>query len=159
MDEELRKLDRLAWWMDAAFKVPGTKWRVGLDGLIGLIPGIGDLIAGGASAWIVAHAVRLGLPWHVVIRMAGNVALESLVGTIPVIGDLFDMGYKANQRNVAIMREAIEAGAIGTPRAFPTSARRGATAVAVGLLVLAAIVVGLVALGLALVIGALGLFA
>lgn len=159
MDEELRKLDRLAWWMDAAFKVPGTKWRVGLDGLIGLIPGIGDLIAGGASAWIVAHAVRLGLPWHVVIRMAGNVALESLVGTIPVIGDLFDMGYKANQRNVAIMREAIEAGAIGTPKAFPTSARRGATAVAVGLLVLAAIVVGLVALGLALVIGALGLFA
>lgn len=159
MDEELRKLDRLAWWMDAAFKVPGTKWRVGLDGLIGLIPGIGDLIAGGASAWIVAHAVRLGLPWHVVIRMAGNVALESLVGTIPVIGDLFDMGYKANQRNVAIMREAIEAGSIGTPRAFPTSARRGAAVVAVGLLVLAAIVVGLVALGLALVIGALGLFA
>ncbi|WP_227816210.1 DUF4112 domain-containing protein [Nitrogeniibacter aestuarii] len=159
MDEELRKLDRLAWWMDAAFKVPGTKWRVGLDGLIGLIPGIGDLIAGGASAWIVAHAVRLGLPWHVVIRMAGNVALESLVGTIPVIGDLFDMGYKANQRNVAIMREAIEAGAIGTPRSFPTSARRGAAVVAVGLLVLAAIVVGLVALGLALVIGALGLFA
>jgi len=159
MEDELKKLDRLAWWMDAAFKVPGTNWRVGLDGLIGLIPGIGDLIAGGASAWIVAHAVRIGLPWHVVIRMAGNVALESLVGTIPIIGDLFDMGYKANQRNVAIMREAIEGGALGAPRAFPKSARRGAAVVSAGLLVLAAIVVGLVALGLALVISALGLVA
>jgi len=159
MEDELRKLDKLAWWMDSAFKVPGTNWRVGLDGLIGLVPGIGDLIAGGASAWIVAHAVRIGLPWHVVIRMGGNVALESLVGTIPVIGDLFDLGYKANQRNVAIMREAIEAGALGAPRALPKSARRSAAVVGVGLLVLAAIVVGLVALGLALVIGALGLVA
>lgn len=157
MEDDLRKLDRLAWWLDAAFQVPGTRWRIGLDGLIGLIPGIGDLIAGGASAWIVAHAVRIGLPWPVVLRMAGNVALESLVGTIPIVGDLFDMGYKANQRNMAIMRAAVESGAHGAPRPLPRSARRGLAIVALGLFVLVAAVVALVAVGLALVIGALSL--
>jgi Domain of unknown function (DUF4112) len=98
-------LERLAWWLDSAFVVPGTRFRIGIDALIGLVPGIGDLIGTGLSAYIVVVAARRGLPSSVLFRMAVNVGLEALVGTVPIIGDLFDAAWKANQRNVALLRQ------------------------------------------------------
>ena len=98
-------LERLAWWLDSAIVVPGTRFRVGLDALIGLVPGVGDLIGAALSAYIVAAAARRGLPSSVLLRMALNVGLEALVGVVPIVGDLFDAAWKANQRNVALLRQ------------------------------------------------------
>lgn len=98
-------LERLAWWLDSAFVIPGTRFRVGLDALIGLVPGIGDLIGMALSAYIVAAAARRGLPGSVLLRMAINVGVEAVIGIVPVAGDLFDAAWKANQRNVALLRQ------------------------------------------------------
>ncbi len=98
-------LERLAWWLDSAFVVPGTRFRVGLDALIGLVPGIGDLVGTALSAYIVAVAARRGLPGSVLLRMAFNVGVETIVGAVPLLGDLFDAAWKANQRNVALLRQ------------------------------------------------------
>jgi hypothetical protein len=98
-------LERLAWLLDSAFVVPGTRFRVGLDALIGLVPGVGDLVGAALSAYIVAAAARRGLPRSVLLRMALNVGLEALVGIVPIVGDLFDAAWKANQRNVALLRQ------------------------------------------------------
>lgn len=100
---DIRRLKRLAWLLDSSIRVPGTSFRVGLDGIIGLIPGIGDLIAGAASSYILLHAVRLGAPLAVTMRMALNILLEAVVGIVPVAGDLFDFVFKANQRNVQLL--------------------------------------------------------
>ena len=101
---DIESLNRLAWWLDSSIPVPGTSWRIGLDGLIGLIPGIGDLTAGALSSYILLQAARTGVPALVVARMALNVILESVLGTIPLMGDIFDFAFKANQRNVRLMR-------------------------------------------------------
>lgn len=101
------KLDRLAWILDSSIPIPGTPWKIGLDGLIGLIPGIGDISAGVISSYIVFQALRLGVPPLVVARMALNILLESVLGVIPVVGDIFDFAFKANQRNVALMHEYV----------------------------------------------------
>ena len=98
-------LERLAWWLDSAIVVPGTRFRIGFDALIGLVPGIGDLIGAALSAYIVAAAARRGLPGSVLLRMAFNVGVEAIVGAVPILGDLFDAAWKANQRNVALMRQ------------------------------------------------------
>lgn len=100
---------RLAGLLDDAFTVPGTKFRVGLDGLIGLIPGVGDVIGAALSTLVIALAARAGAPRPVLARMAGNVLIETVVGLIPVLGDLFDFAWKANRKNVelldAVMRD------------------------------------------------------
>jgi hypothetical protein len=98
-------LERLAWWLDSAIAVPGTRFRIGLDALIGLVPGLGDLIGTALSAYIVAAAAGRGLPASVLFRMALNVGVETVLGAVPVVGDLFDAVWKANQRNVALMRQ------------------------------------------------------
>jgi hypothetical protein len=98
-------LERLAWWLDSAIVVPGTRFRIGLDALIGLIPGLGDLLGAALSAYIIAAAARRGLPRSVLLRMTLNVGLEALVGVVPIVGDLFDAAWKANQRNVALLRQ------------------------------------------------------
>ena len=88
--------------MDSSIRLPGG-FRIGWDGIIGLIPGIGDLIGLGVSTWIVLGAARLGAPKATLARMAGNVAIESLVGTVPILGDLFDFAFKANERNMRLL--------------------------------------------------------
>ena len=105
--QKMQALDRLAWILDSSLKVPGTQWRVGLDGLIGLIPGIGDVTAGAVSSYILLQAVKMGVPSMVIARMALNIVLESVVGAIPVLGDIFDFMFKANQRNVNLMRDYV----------------------------------------------------
>ncbi len=98
-----RRLRRLAWWLDAAFRVPGTRFRVGLDAIVGLIPVAGDAAGLALSAYILAEAARLRVPAPVLARMAANVAVETLVGLVPFLGDLFDAAWKANERNVALL--------------------------------------------------------
>lgn len=105
---KVKKLDKLAWVLDSSIRVPGTSWRIGLDGLIGLVPGIGDLTAGALSSYILLQAVRLGVAPTVVMRMVLNILLETVIGVIPVVGDLFDFAFRANLRNVRLMQAYLE---------------------------------------------------
>lgn len=101
----LRRLDGLARLLDERFGIPGTPWRIGLDGLLGFIPGVGDVIAGGLSLYLLMEARRLGLPRHLQARMLANIAADVVVGSVPVVGDLFDVAFKANRRNLKLLRE------------------------------------------------------
>jgi hypothetical protein len=103
-DATLARLDRLAWLLDNSIPIPGLRFRVGLDALIGLIPVIGDALGVLISGYILREAGRLGAPAPVLLRMAFNLAIDGLVGMIPFAGDLFDAGWKANQRNVRLLR-------------------------------------------------------
>lgn len=103
---ELRRVEALRRWatlLDAAFGIPGTRFRFGLDALIGLVPGAGDAVAGLFSLGILVQAARMGVPRVVVLRMVFNALLDLLVGAIPLVGDLFDIGWKANLRNVNLL--------------------------------------------------------
>jgi hypothetical protein len=99
----LRRLETLAWLLDSSIVLPGG-FRVGLDPILGLLPGIGDAIGALVSAYIVNEARALGVPRTILIRMMGNVLLDTLVGSIPVAGDLFDAAFKANMRNMALLQ-------------------------------------------------------
>src|SRR4051812_26797617 len=106
--ERLARLDMLATLLDTAFVVPGTNIRFGMDAIVGLLPGIGDAITTAVSLYIVHEARQLGAPWHVVSRMLGNVALDGVVGAAPLLGDPFDVMWRANRRNVALLRDHFE---------------------------------------------------
>ena len=99
----LARLRRLAWLMDGAARLPGTRFRFGLNGAVGLAPGVGDALLAAISLYIVWQARALGLPRHLLWRMVGNVAVEAAAGAVPILGDLFDMAYRANLRNLAIV--------------------------------------------------------
>ena len=103
--DDLRELEALATLMDGKFRVPGTNIRFGLDAVIGLVPGIGDGIVALPAAHILYKARKLGAPSPLIARMAANMGVDALVGSIPLIGDLLDIGFKANQRNVSLLRE------------------------------------------------------
>jgi len=107
-EQRLARLDALAKLLDVAFIVPGTNVRYGIDGLIGLIPVIGDIITTAISLWLVREARALGAPWHLTMRMLGNVALDGVVGIVPVVGDAFDVMFRANVRNVKLLRRWME---------------------------------------------------
>lgn len=100
----LGRLDKLARLLDTALPIPGTRFRIGLDGLLGLIPGVGDTIGAVFSAYIILEAARLGFPKGTLLRMIGNVAVETVVGAVPILGDVFDIAWKANVRNLALLR-------------------------------------------------------
>lgn len=104
-----RELRRLAWLLDDAIALPGG-YRIGIDGIVGLIPGLGDALGLAASTYILLRARRFGVPRVVMARMIGNVLLESVIGAIPVLGDLFDFAFKANRRNIGLMEEYLVAG-------------------------------------------------
>ena len=98
-----RRLGRVAWLLDSAIAIPGTRFRIGLDAIIGLVPGLGDVAGVLLSSYIVREAARAGAPKSVLLHMAWNVAVEGVVGMIPFAGDIFDAAWKANQRNVALL--------------------------------------------------------
>jgi len=99
----LARVRRLAWLLDAAVKVPGTKFRFGLNTVVGAAPGVGDAAMAAVSLYIVYEAYQLGLPKQQIARMVGNVAVEAVAGSVPILGDLFDAAFKANLRNIALI--------------------------------------------------------
>ena len=101
----LERIDKLAQLFDTAFILPGTKVRFGIEAVMRLVPVIGDAAASALSCYLLYEAHRLQVPKHVFARMIANVAIEGAVGTIPLIGDLFDVGFRANRRNVKILKE------------------------------------------------------
>ena len=105
VDAVRRRLARLAWLLDNSIPVPGTPYRIGLDAIIGFVPGLGDVVGVLLSSYIVREAARLGTPPSVLTRMAFNVAVEGLVGMVPFLGDVFDAAWKANVRNLALLDE------------------------------------------------------
>jgi len=104
----IARIDALATLLDTAFVIPGTGIRFGLDGLIGLFPVVGDMITTALSLFIVHEAYQLGAPGHVIVRMLRNVALDGVLGAVPVVGDAFDVLWRANRRNVRLLREWLE---------------------------------------------------
>ncbi|MEH1843134.1 MAG: DUF4112 domain-containing protein [Nostoc sp.] len=98
----IRKLSRL---MDTSIRIPLTGFRIGIDPIIGLVPGAGDLISTAFSAYIIFLATRFGIPRQDLVKMIFNVGLEAVLGTVPLVGDLFDAFYKSNIRNLAILEQ------------------------------------------------------
>src|SRR5918992_216806 len=98
-------LERLGWLMDDLIRIPGLNWRIGLDALVGLIPGFGDTATSLVSFYILASAVRYGVPKVTLLRMGMNLGIDYVVGSLPVVGDLFDAWWKSNQRNIELMQK------------------------------------------------------
>ena len=99
-----RSLDQLSFLMDGLFRIPGTGWRVGLDAIVGLIPGVGDFATTAVSLYILAAGVRYRVPKVTLLRMATNIGVDYVLGSIPVVGDIFDAAWKSNQMNVELLR-------------------------------------------------------
>ncbi len=97
-------LDKYEEWLDAKFKLPGIGYRFGLDGVIGLVPVVGDLVTAGVSTVFIADAWKSGARKRVLAKMAGNVGLDFAVGTIPLVGDLFDFAFKSNTKNLRLLK-------------------------------------------------------
>lgn len=103
LPRDLVALRRFAYLMDEAFPIPGTRRRAGLDAALGLIPGVGDIVAGLLSAWIVVAALRHRVPWRKVWRMIFNILIDVTVGAIPILGDAFDFLFEENVMNLQIL--------------------------------------------------------
>ncbi|MDX1457507.1 MAG: DUF4112 domain-containing protein [Marinobacter sp.] len=104
----LDRLDRYARTLDSQFRIPFTQIRFGLDPLIGLVPGIGDVVGLLLSLYLVVEAIRIGAGPGLVLRMLGNLLAEFVIGLVPVLGDAFDLMWRANDRNAALLRRHIE---------------------------------------------------
>ena len=101
----------LAWLaelLDTRWRIPGTNWRFGIDALAGLVPGLGDLISGLAGLYIFAATHHAGAPRLLLMRMVGNLLIDTVVGSIPLLGRIFDVAFKANQKNMRLLRAHLE---------------------------------------------------
>jgi len=107
-EAQLRELDTLADLLDTRWRIPGTGWRFGLDGIAGLLPVVGDAATGLVGAYLIARAAGMGVPGHVVARMVGNVVLDTVAGSVPVLGTIFDVAFKSNRRNMRLLRRHLE---------------------------------------------------
>ena len=126
--EALQRVRALSRLMDDAIRLPGTSVGVGLDAVIGLVPGLGDVAGGVISAYVLMTAARLGVPRAVLARMLLNLGTDTLVGAVPLLGDLFDVGFKANVRNVRLIEQSLE---------LPSATRRSSALVVAGVVVAA----------------------
>ncbi len=132
-----KQLDWIAKLMDAQFSIPGTNFRFGLDGIIGLIPGAGDLSTLAISGYLLTIMAKNGASGYVLARMVLNVLIDAIFGMIPILGDIFDIAFKANMRNLKLMKEHYVEG----------RHRGGAWKVIVPVIVVLFIVVGLIIWG------------
>jgi hypothetical protein len=107
-EASLMRLEALARLMDGIFTIPGTNIRMGLDGFIGLVPIAGDVVSGLISSYLIWEAKQLGAPKWLIARMVGNMALDSTIGAIPLLGDAFDVAFRANMKNMALLRRHLE---------------------------------------------------
>jgi len=99
-----RSLDQLSRWMDGLFRIPGVGWRFGLDAIVGLVPGVGDVATSLVSFYILAAAVRYRVPKITLLRMGLNLGIDYVLGSVPILGDLFDAWWKSNQMNVELLK-------------------------------------------------------
>jgi Domain of unknown function (DUF4112) len=109
------RLSRIRWLsylLDERFRIPGTRQRIGLDGLLGILPGVGDTVGTLLSTYILFEAVQIGVPRSTLLRMIANIALDTVVGAVPVVGDIFDVAWKANKKNVALVNAYIASQAV-----------------------------------------------
>jgi hypothetical protein len=113
-EDAIARITLVAKLMDSAFMIPGLNRRVGLDAVLGLVPGVGDALSAALASYIIWEARQLGLPRWKIARMIGNVAMDTAIGAIPLAGDVFDVFFKANERNLRIIHEHL-----GTPRRGP----------------------------------------
>ena len=104
----LKRLRRISHVLDNAIPIPGTKFRFGIDPILGLIPGGGDTVSAFFAAYIVWESATLGLPKEVLIRMFSNILFDTFAGSVPIAGDLFDVAWKANAKNVALLEEHLK---------------------------------------------------
>lgn len=130
-----QRMEKLAWVLDGAIPVPGTKFRFGLDSIIGLIPGIGDVLGLLLGAAILYEGLRIGAPRPLMWKMVGNSVADAVLGLVPVLGDLFDFAFKSNKRNVRLLMEHIDR--LDAPRATPDRTANG-----LALLLLVTVVAG-----------------
>ncbi|BAZ42546.1 hypothetical protein NIES4101_85150 [Calothrix sp. NIES-4101] len=107
--ESLNRIRKLSRLMDSAIGIPGTKFRIGIDPIIGLIPGAGDIVSTAFSAYLIYLATRFDIPTESLRKMIFNVGLEFVIGTIPLFGDIFDAFYKSNIRNLEILEAHLSA--------------------------------------------------
>ena len=110
--ERIARIEAIATLLDTAFLIPGTNFRLGFDGLIGLVPGVGDALTTAISLWLVKEAHALGAPKHLIVRMLGNIAIDGVVGAVPLLGDAFDLVWKSNRRNMQLLRRHLDREAI-----------------------------------------------
>jgi hypothetical protein len=108
MSNDVRVARGLTRVLDELVRIPGTNIRLGLDSIIGLIPGVGDLAGAAMSGYLILAAGRLGAPKAVLLRMLGNIAFDSMIGVVPLLGDLFDVAFKANTRNLKLLERYAE---------------------------------------------------
>ena len=137
-ERSLRQLRALARLLDSSVPLPGG-YRIGLDGLIGLIRGFGDAVGASLSAYIIWRAAQLGASWTTLLRMTGNALVDGLIGLIPIIGDLFDFAWKANQRNMELLEASLQ-----KPPARGSAQQR----LRIAAFVILAVMIGFVALGI-----------
>ena len=104
-----QELERLAHWLDTIFEIPGIRLKFGIDALLGLLPGVGDTASALASVYILQAASKYGVPRVTLARMTLNIAIDLVVGAIPFVGDLFDVYWKANRKNVELLRRHFKA--------------------------------------------------
>ena len=102
------RLDALARVMDSALQIPGTNIRMGVDALLGLLPVVGDAISATISSYLIWEAKQMGVSKFVLARMAGNVAIDTVIGAVPFAGDIFDVAYKANMKNVVLLKKHVD---------------------------------------------------
>ena len=131
--DDARRVQLLARALDSAIRIPGTRITFGLDSIVGLVPGAGDLASALMSGYIVLASARMGVPPSVVARMILNLGVDTLVGSVPLLGDLFDVGFRANLRNAALLDRHL-----ADPKAVRRSSRLAVVAAIGGVILLAA---------------------
>ena len=136
---ELARLKRLSQLLDSAIGIPGTRYRLGLDPIVGLVPVIGDALGAIFSSYIIFQAARLGVPKLTLARMIGNVMVDTIVGEIPLLGDLFDVGFQSNIKIVSLIERHVH-----RPAAAKAQSRQVLVVLGIALL---ALLVGIVAVG------------
>ena len=142
----LKRMRQISRLLDSAIVIPGTKQRIGLDPILGLIPGGGDTISAGLAGYIIIEAARMGLPREALIRMVMNLLIDTIIGAVPLLGDVFDVFSKANLRNMQIVESHLK---VSEPSAKPDKLFIGL--LIAGLIMFAIVVGGISVLVLSLI--------
>ena len=136
-DARAKRVRVLAKLLDNSIGIPGTSWKIGLDPIVGLIPGIGDLIGAVLSGYIILEAARADASAFTLVRMVGNVAIDTVLGAVPALGDLFDAAWKSNTKNVALLERHL-----AVDRSAGTGRKRGSIGMVALILVALVIILG-----------------